>query len=211
MPTDIDAGLANIDAGLPVINAPAREPRAARRMVREVAQRRFVRLTHQQQAVEALRPLPGPGASVHGITMGAFPGWFLCTAAIELLAEPITEMIVGTLGFGRQNCGDLLALIDAGTVRRATLLVSDYFRHSDRDIFADIRRELEARGQTVSIGRSHAKLILLRTTTRSIVIETSSNLRSSMNHEQFVLSDDAALFDFHAGWIRQLIEETHAT
>ena len=192
-------------AGLTTLDRPATAPRAGLRLTRRIASRRFVRLEQAAAAVRALSPLPVPGESLHGVTDGTYSGWSLATACIQLLAEPVAEMIVATLGFNRPNCSDLCEAIDAGKVRSVLLLVSDYFRSSDRTVFADCRRELEARGQRVAIARSHAKLILLRTAGRSIVCETSANLRGSTNYEQFTLCDDAALFDFHRRWILELV------
>jgi hypothetical protein len=203
----------NIDAGLPVLNAArlpdSRRPRAARRHARRVERRRFVRMEQHAAAVEHLRPLPGRGESIHGLMNGSYSGWSLATAVIELLGVPVDELIVSTLGFNRQNCRSLVALLDSGAVGSLLLNVSNYFRHS-RSIFGDIRRELESRGQRIAVTRSHAKLLLFRARQRAIVIETSANLRSSQNWEQFVISDDAELLRFHRRWILDLIRETEA-
>ncbi len=210
-PPNIDSEIATLDASnVPSLVAPptAATAKAARRLARRIERRRFVRLGQHCAAVAHLAPLPGPGEIVHGVTDGRFSGWSLATAAIELLGQPVDELTVSTLGYNRQSLDSLVELLDAGTVRSVLLNVSNYFRHSDREIFARIRHELESRGQRVAVTRSHAKLILLRTADRSIVVETSANLRSSMNWEQFVISDDAALLNFHREWILELFEET---
>jgi hypothetical protein len=195
--------------GFHVLDQP-RSVQQPRRLVRQVARRRFARLEQQRSAVDALRPLPGPGESLHGASAGAFSGWMLAQAIVALLAVPVDSLTIATLGFNRANADDLCRLLDAGDVRSVLLLVSDYFRSSDRTIFADIRRELEGRGQRVAIARSHAKLLLFVAGGRHgrhIVVETSANLRSSMNWEQFVISDDAALLAFHRDWIHDVLQE----
>lgn len=180
----------------------------ARRITRRVASRRFATLRQHQTALQHLDPLPRPGESLHGVTSGAYSAWSLATAIIELLRPAIVEqMTVATLGFNRQNADSLCQLLDAGAVRHVLLLVSDYFRSSDRTIFADIRRDLQARGQRVAIARSHAKLLLFQAGDKSIVLETSANLRSSVNWEQFCIADDPALLAFHRTWIEDLISE----
>ena len=206
---NIDQHIPILDhAAYPVIDSqPRAERKAALRHVRRVASRRFVRLQQRRRAVEALDPLPGPAEALHGVCDGSYSGWSFAEAIVTLLAEPV-EMIVGTLGFNRPNCDSLCQLLDSGKVTSVLLLlVSDYFRSSDRTIFADCSRELESRGQRVAIARSHAKLIMLRTASRSIVCETSANLRSSQNWEQFTIADDAELYDFHAEWIHDLTTE----
>jgi len=215
----LQASLVDIDATIPVLDVkalPALSPasrtdaKAARRLARRIERRRFVRLEQHLAAVAHLAPLPEPGEILHGVMDGRFSGWSLATAVIELLAEPIDELVISTLGFNKANADSLVALLDAGTVRSVLLNVSNYFRHSDREIFGRIRHELESRGQRVGITRSHAKLLLLKTARRHIVIETSANLRSSQNWEQFAISDDAELFAFHKAWLEDLIRSSIA-
>lgn len=211
----------NIDADLPVLDPkdlpvlPGSQPtaaaiKAANRHTRRVARRRFLTLTKHGHAVEHLRPLPGPYESIHAVMNGRFSGWDIATAVIELLAERVDELTVSTLGFSRQNMESVVSLLDRGSVGSLLLNVSNYFQSTDRKIFADIQRQLESRGQRVGVTRSHAKLMLFRTATRNIVVETSGNLRGSMSWEQFSVADDAELLDFHRGWIEALIEETQA-
>jgi hypothetical protein len=208
--------LTNLDAvtpalpteGLTVLDAPPpKTPKQQRRIALRIDARRFARLQQHQRAVDVLRPLPQPGEAVHGVTDGSFSGWMLASAIVELLQPAVDVLTICTLGFNRENARDLCGLLDSGAVRSCLLLVSDYFRSSDRTIFADIRRDLEARGHRVAIARSHAKLLLFEAGERQIVLETSANLRSSMNWEQFVISDDQQLLAFHRGWIKDLISE----
>jgi hypothetical protein len=204
---DIDTTLRVLPtAGLTVLDAAAQTPKQARRIARKVTARRFARLEQLRAAVEALRPLPWPGEAIHGVTGTSFSGWMIAAAIVELLRPaPIDAMTICTLGFNRENARDLCGLLDSGAVRSVLLLVSDYFKSSDRTIFADIRQDLERRGQRVAIARSHAKLMLFDAGERHIVVETSANLRSSMNVEQFSVADDPALLAFHRGWIDELV------
>jgi hypothetical protein len=211
-PIEIDNRIRTLDvAALPVLPgtpASTAEAKAHRRHLRRVERRRFERMTQHGQAVAHLDPLPGPDESLHGVISGSYSGWSIATAIVDLLAVPVYELVISTLGFNRQNLDSLVTMLDAGTVRSVLLNVSNYFRHSDREIFADCRRTLESRGHRVAVTRSHAKLLLLRAGERHIVVETSANLRSSKNWEQFVISDDAELFDFHRQWILDLIDST---
>lgn len=182
--------------------------RPPRRGVTEgTLRRRFARLEQRGRAIDALRPLPGPGETLHLAMDGSYSAWALVTAMVEILAEPIERLTISTLGFNRDNADDLLALLDAGAVRAALLNVSTYFRSSDRDVFDDVKRAMVARGQRVMVTRSHAKLVLARTATRSIVVEMSANLRSSQNWEQATICDSAEVLGFHEGWIARLREE----
>lgn len=165
--------MTNIDAGLLQIDAPPKPP-ANRRHVRQVSHRKFTKLDQRRHAIEHLQALPGPGESLHLALDGTFAAWHLAEAIVELLAVPVDQLLIGTLGFNRPNCDALCELLDSGKVRAATLIVSDYFRSSDRTIFADCQRDLERRGQRVLICRSHAKLLLFDAGAHQIVVETSA-------------------------------------
>ncbi|MAT71182.1 MAG: hypothetical protein CMJ58_16850 [Planctomycetaceae bacterium] len=199
-------GLTVVDG--PPADAPAKAAKAQLRLVRRVEKRRFVRLQARRSAAAAIGRLPKRGESIHGVMDTSYSAWSLAEAVIELLNEPVRELVIGTLGFNRPNAEALCELLDQKQLKRVLLMVSDYFRSSDRTIFADIRESLESRGQRVAVTRSHAKLLLLRTKNRNVVIETSANLRSSQNWEQFVLSDDRRLLRFHQAWIEQLCQSS---
>ena len=50
--------------------------------------------------------------------------------------------------------------------------------------------------------RTHCKLILAKMADgTAYVVEASANLRSSKNIEQFVLTQDIGLYQFHRAWI----------
>jgi len=69
-------------------------------------------------------------------------------------------------------------------------------------VFEFLAVELQSRGQTLLAMRNHAKLLLMALDDgRRIVVESSANLRSCRNVEQFVISHDTGLYDFHAAWI----------
>jgi hypothetical protein len=206
---DIDAGLCTL-GGLPELTGPHRaEAKAAVRQTRRIAAKRFATLQQHKAALVDLRPLPGTGEAIHGVMSGTYSAWSLATAIVELLDVPVDELVISTLGFNRPNANALCELLDAGKVRSALLNVSDYFRSSDRTIFADIKRDLEARGQRVLITRSHAKLLLFSVSDgRRLVVETSANLRSSQNWEQYAVFHDAELLQFHRDWITALAESS---
>src|SRR3954467_11945776 len=116
-------------AGMHVVeHVTAEESKANRRHIRRVDRRRYTHLAQQAAAAELLNPLPGPGESLHGVMDGSFAAWSIAEAIVGLLAEPIKELTISTLGFNRQNCDSLLAMIDGGRIQRVLLNVSDYFR-----------------------------------------------------------------------------------
>jgi|GEM_PF-5169257 len=70
-----------------------------------------------------------------------------------------------------------------------------------------LARELPARGGWYCATRSHAKVIAARFTDgRCFVIESSANLRTCRNLEQFAITQDRGLFDFHRQWMESVHE-----
>lgn len=75
-----------------------------------------------------------------------------------------------------------------------------------------LHQQLTARKQPVVAVRSHAKVLLFAMSDGAhYVIESSANLRSCRNVEQFALTRDAGLLQFHRAWMRELIAQaSHA-
>lgn len=197
----------SIDATLGAIDKAAAPTDRSHRKVTATHRRRLAILDGKGRAAAIMDPLPTPGECLHLAISATYSGWAVAAAIAGLIPDPIDHLTISTLGFNRENADDLIAWLDAGRVRAATLNVSTYFRSSDRDIFESIKRDMTARGQTVMVTRSHAKLLLFDAGPRAIVCETSANLRSSQNWEQATIFDDRELLEFHRAWIGNLHRE----
>jgi len=125
-----------------------------------------------------------------------------------MAAEPV-DLTLTTLGFNLSNNGNLCDMLDAGLVRRATVVCSHFFAKADPEVFTVAKEKLEARGQRILVTRNHSKILLFATTSparsrRYWTIEGSANLRSCNNLEQIALSAGRDLYEFHRGWIERL-------
>ncbi|GEM_PF-1155028 len=160
-----------------------------------------------ERAVEALDRLPDPGEYVHIVTGQEFRGFDLLPAMLRLAeAKTFTSLTLTTLGFSRDNLGELARMIQAREIPPAKLriLASDFFRRADKEIWhhgADQARRL---GYGFRSTRNHTKLILAAIAGSHYVVESSANLRSCSNVEQFTMTQSKQLYDFHAGWIEQV-------
>lgn len=173
-----------------------------------VTRRRFYDLSQIENAVRFIDRLPEQDETIHAVMGGDFDGWSLIPAIRRLSGEPITELIVCTLGFNAANNQHLCRMIDSGDVERVTVLCSVYFKAADADTFNAARERLEQRGQRLFSARNHAKVILAETAGAHYCVESSANLRSCRNVEQFTLTQSKAVFDFHKTWIERLTTET---
>lgn len=210
---------ADIDAILGVRASPQREARNRApdiplqghpRHVRRPARRLFVNALRARNAAEALAGLPADGETWHYLMTGDYDSFDLVPAMLDH-ARPalIEDLHLATLGFNHVNARRLLELMDAGAVRRCTMIVSLFYEADPKeaDTCYTLARELPARGGWYCATRSHAKIIAARFTDgRCFVIESSANLRTCRNLEQFAITQDRGLFDFHRQWM----ETVHA-
>jgi hypothetical protein len=178
----------------------------ALKYTQKVKRRRTYDLSRVPNATRLLAPLPARGECVHAIMGGDFNAWDLVPAMRALLDRPIAELHITTLGFNHSNNGNLCDMLDAGDVGRVWVVCSEYFRDADRDCFAAAETRLRERGQKICAVRNHSKILLFapEDSAARYVIESSANLRSCNNLEQLVISNDAALYKFHRGWIERL-------
>lgn len=183
------------------------EPRACRRPSRAG----LIRNAKKTAAAEKiLTRLPAPGESVHLIHVGTCDGIHLLAAALRLTG-PLADLWIATLGLNENTTQTLCEWLDAGTVARAGLVLSHYFRHVDSALYGRIQAALQARGSDCRAARTHAKVWVLRTLAGpAYVFEGSGNLRSCKAAEQLTIFHDPALADFHAGWIRDIMKTAAA-
>jgi predicted amidophosphoribosyltransferase len=158
-------------------------------------------------AAKHLERLPESGESFHCIMRGNYNGWDLVPAVLRL-ANPATieTLYIATLGFNRQNAEELLSLVDAGSIRRVRFICSCYYRSVEPAVFDFLHASLTRNGHRAVAIRSHAKILLFEMTNgAAYVIESSANLRSCRNIEQFCMTHDAELLRFHREWMDEVI------
>lgn len=167
-------------------------------------QRRFYDLSKVPNAVALIKPLPKPGESIHALMGGDFHAWDLIPAIHHLLKRPIAELYITTLGFNHGNNHNLCEMLDARHVQKCFLLCSAYFRDGNRDVYNEAETRLQKRGAHIKAVRNHSKIICIAPSDSRAryVIESSANLRSCNNIEQFALTNDTRLYRFHRTWIR---------
>jgi hypothetical protein len=195
----------------------AKEPRerqGRRAFLGQIHRRRFACLKAAAEAVDAL---PGEGQTLHAVMSGFYDLMHLLIVLLDRFGSPCERMGVATLSLSRRNVQEMVALYDAGKVRRLELLTSDFFRKHDDDIFAELVSEFHARGQRVAAARSHAKVVTLALADgRCYVLEGSANLRTNHNLEQFALTQSTDLHGFYETWLGSMmnahkIDPNHGT
>lgn len=156
-------------------------------------------------AERQLQELPKEGESIHCLMGGDYNGSDLIPAVQALAGEPIQELHVATLGFNQANMAQLCAMYDDGLLRAVAVACSDYFRDTSKQTFEFAQHELTSRGQRLTSTRTHAKILLFRFHRAGrFVVESSANLRSCNNVEQFALTRSRDLYTFHRTWLEHI-------
>lgn len=182
------------------------------RILRQSEKHRTAHLLHVANAAKHLETLPEPGETLHALMSGNYHAWDLVPAVLRI-ASPATivRLDVATLGFNNRNVAELAALMDAKQIGQVWFLCSCYFRDSSTAEFDFLQEHIaKARGGHVAAARTHAKLQLMELSDgRHYVIESSANLRSCHNVEQFAMFESKEVLLFYRQWIEEFV--THAT
>jgi len=182
-----------------------------RRLARKADRRLYLNALRIANAARALEELPAPGVTLHCVMRGNYNAWDLVPAMLELMKpRTVAELNIATLGFNQQNADQLIALLDQGRITRATFICSHFYKSNEGDLVNDLFGNLEQRGHRAAALRCHAKIILAQSTGRRplyLVIESSANLRSCRNIEQFTLTHDRELLEFHRAWQLELLDQ----
>lgn len=174
----------------------------------KIRRRGIKKLINPDNARPIISLLPvDPDDRLHCMLRGDF---VLCDLIPLIIAHrgACPHLRVATLGLSAANAEQLANLHAGGLIARITLVASHYFQQVDKTTtFQQVQSILAGRAELV-ICRSHAKVILIPTTSGDFyVLEGSANLRSSDNLEQMLVTNDQETHDFHASWIDALATE----
>jgi hypothetical protein len=162
-------------------------------------------LSASRKALEHILKLPEEDETLHCLMGGDYRAFDVLLAIHSRGGEPIRSLTVTTLGFNRQNLTHLCRMMAAGEVRDVQMLCSEYMENVDSDLYVYAREELAKVGGVLRAARNHSKILCIDFGARAFVVESSANLRSCNNLEQFTLTHSRELYDFHRGWIRSVI------
>lgn len=191
------------------VNATLAEPHLHRRVA---TRRLFADYRADPEALKHLEALPREGESLHAVMGQRYSMWDLVPALIERTGRRITDLHIATLSYSTKTAADLIGLIDDGRINRCSLIVSFYFKAQNRGLYDALVLPLRERKQRVIACRNHCKVLLVKIAGGgSYVCEGSANLRSNKNCEQFVLTRDRRLYQFHREWMEQLLNREGGT
>lgn len=174
---------------------------------RRALKREMLDARQLQNAITHVLKLPEPGESLHFIVDGRFEPCDLIPATRQLSHPAVIKRLdITTLGLNSDNVACIASGLDQHKVQYASILVSHYFKSAEPAEYQYLKSEIESRGGRVNAMRTHAKLILMEMSDGNhYTIEGSGNLRACRSIEQFVMTNDRELLQFHRSWIDEYI------
>jgi len=162
------------------------------------ARRRFERIRQKQSLLEVIPEPPAPGESIHVIGTGLYDFWTFVPQFIDWIGHA-ARLTCSTWTLNRPNAVEFFEIWDAGKIETADFLTGLYFKRRESAVYAFLLEGIRARGGRYRAFRNHAKVLLLENPDRNawITVEGSANLTSNPRLEQYVVTNDRALYDFH--------------
>lgn len=194
-------------AGLPSRGRKVAQTRLAEHKIqrRKPTSRRTLDTRKIANAAKALTELPAQGETWHIVAKGHTPFWAFIPRLIDLAHQPIADLTISTLGFGRDFAEWLLGALKSELIGRVAIACSTYFRATSQGEYKLLAETLQPPNR-LAVTRSHAKVIAaLMRSGSAYVIEGSGNLRSCRMIEQCTITRDRDLRRFHHEWITDLI------
>ena len=188
----------------PAFGRAAQHQPAASSPMRTKAQARYQRAA--KTAAELLPELPAIGEAIHCLMLGTFDLCQVIAATLKL--APCRHLRIATLCFSKRNSSELLGLLEGIPTLRLTLLVSDFFKGHNKEVFEMFAEDLQdfRDRARITAARTHAKVVTFDLAEGDgLVFEGSANLRTNGNREQLAVIRDRGLHDFHAQWIDSLV------
>ncbi|MBQ6827956.1 MAG: hypothetical protein IJO46_08065 [Thermoguttaceae bacterium] len=176
------------------------------RLIRREAKRAFLRIRQQEALRELVREPPAPGESRHVVSANKFNFWTWVPTLIDWIGAT-DSFYCATWTANRQSVKEFFELCDAGKVRgRSGFLLGTYFKRREPVVYTLLAEGLAKRGGKIKAFETHCKVILLDAPERNayLTIEGSANLTANPRLEQYVVSNDRDLWEFHRAWFEEM-------
>jgi hypothetical protein len=161
------------------------------------------KVRQREKLIEAITEIPKKGYSYHMVSVGLYDFYTIIPTFVGLL-DGIEILYGSTWTMNRDNAIDILSLFDKGLVKEINILTGLYFKRRETAVYSTLLNGLKERKQRFIASKNHTKIILMKKDENYIVTEGSANFTMNPRVEQFVMSNDKELFDFHKSWMEGL-------
>ncbi len=174
------------------------------RQHRMTAKRRFQSVTRTDALKDALGPPPKRGESIHVVSDAKYDFWHFVPLMIGWLKRT-DHLYCSTWTASRPNVLDLFAVHDAGEIAAGQIhfLTGLYFKRRESAVYALLLNGITERGGRYKAFENHCKVLLLANEKSDtwLTVEGSANLTANPRCEQYVVTNDRDLHDFHRQWM----------
>lgn len=176
------------------------------RSFRMDARRRYERVLREQALLDVLREHPAAGESVHVVSEAKFDFWTWVPAMLRWINRT-ESLYCSTWTLSRTNAVELFEVWDAGKIGLAHFLTGTYFKRRETAVYSLLLDGIRRRGGRYRAFQNHAKVTLLDNAGLGVwlVVEGSANLTSNPRTEQYVITNDRGLWEFHRGWMEEAL------
>jgi hypothetical protein len=108
-----------------------------------------------------------------------------------------------------ENATQLIKYYDKGFIKSISILTGDFIRRNGRGVYTLLSAELLKRKQNFVSFNNHSKILCMCNAKRNdyFTVEGSSNWTSNPRVEQYVITNNKEVFDFHKSWIDSLFSK----
>lgn len=162
-------------------------------------------LTLQAANINRLCPIPEKGQRWCIVTEKSLNAVSFIMANLE--RGDIDELFVSVYRINPYAVNVFLDLIRSGRIKRASFVVSNYFKENHKeerwvDLLCAGAEEL---GFDIAFVHNHTKVVCARRGDDCFVFEGSGNLSNNAKIEVYNYENSKAVFDFHVSWIKKVI------
>lgn len=180
----------------------------APRAMRRIAKRRMMNGDRETHLRDMLAAAPAVGESIHIISAGKFDFWTWVPVMLQWIGKT-DALYCSTWTLSRANALDLFAAHDAGLIAKGQVhfLTGVYFKRRETAVYSMLLQGLTERGGRYKAFENHAKVLLLCNAASGtyITVEGSANLNSNPRLEQYVITNERGLHDFHRAWMEEAL------
>jgi len=177
----------------------------SRTMRRNDVKYRMQRFEKSAQAGMALGgALPGPNETWHFISAAKYDYWNIIVEAIKA-AGGAAEFYASTWTMNRNNVLELLDLFDAGEIQKFSILTGTYFKTRETSVYAQLLNGILARNQRYVSFINHTKIALIQNGEYFIAMEGSANFTQNPRLENFIITNNRELYQFHREWMEEML------
>ena len=193
------------------------KPKEAAKITQKVVEDKAIRRQMKNEQVhcmtaKALNDLcvrPKPGEQWRIVTEKAFNAYAFMRSVLE--EGGIDELYIAIYRINEPTVRSLIDLIDKGSIKHATFIISSFFNQTQRpEQWAIMLANYCASHEdttTFAYLHNHSKCVCAKQGDNYYVFEGSGNMSDNARIEQYTYENSKQVYDFHSSWMREVIKK----